>query len=325
MTTTVIRKAAAAVEPGADDADTPHGSFSVVLSTGAKDRDGEEVKSTEWQLPLPGHITMDVDHGMTVASTAGSGVPSIDENGRLVVTGTYASTELGQTTRALVNEGHIRATSVAFIRKSGTDQKGARTVKRELLNGAFVPIPANVEALVLASKSGARNNKTDAENIQVIHDTATGLGAACSGAAKSLQLKSIAGSIEALRDRVVDALQDANPGAWVWPRGIVPDTSSGGYVVFELHSRDEMDVMSDDLLKQSFTDDGSAVTLTGAPAPVDLLEVVTPDPDAPNEPPADPAAPPAAPAAAKAAADAAQVTAIRSRIHQLATSLKGST
>jgi hypothetical protein len=187
MTITTVRKnALASITPGEDDADTPHGSFHIILSTAAKDRDGEELLPDQWEQPLPSHITMDEDHGMSVATTVGSGTPTI-ENGEMHVRGTYASIPRAQEVRALVNEGHIRTTSVAFLRKTSTDAKGVKSVSRELLNGAFVAIPANTEALVLASKSaaatkeGRRNNGADAKTIQAIHDNAAALGASCTG------------------------------------------------------------------------------------------------------------------------------------------------
>jgi hypothetical protein len=191
MTTTIVRKdALASITPGEDDASSPNGSFHIILSTATKDRDGEELLPDQWEQPLPGHITMDVDHGMSVASTVGSGVPTL-EGGQLHVRGTYASIPRAQEVRALVNEGHIKTTSVAFLRKSGSDGKGVKKVSRELLNGAFVAIPSNTEALVLDSKSAAaakedrRNSGTDAQMIQAIHDHAAGLGAACNAGGKA--------------------------------------------------------------------------------------------------------------------------------------------
>jgi len=187
MTITTVRKnALASIAPGEDDADTPHGSFHIILSTAAKDRDGEELMPDQWEQPLPDHITMDEDHGMSVATTVGSGTPTI-ENGEMHVRGTYASIPRAQEVRALVNEGHIRTTSVAFLRKTSTDAKGVKTVSRELLNGAFVAIPANTQALVVDSKSaaatkeGRRNNSGDAKTIQAIHDHSADLGAMCAG------------------------------------------------------------------------------------------------------------------------------------------------
>lgn len=159
------------------------GSFEVVLSTAAKDRDGDELQPEDWKQPLPEHITFDADHGMSVATTVGSGVPSI-EDGRMIVRGTYSSLPRAQEVRTLVNEGHIRTTSVAFMTEKAKQKDGTTRQVRELLNGAFVAIPSNREALVLSSKAadvaekaGARNSKSDAERIQAIHDHAVALGA----------------------------------------------------------------------------------------------------------------------------------------------------
>jgi hypothetical protein len=277
----IVRKDATITNTGADE-DFP-GTFEVVLSAPTKDRDGDTLLPEDWKTPLPDHITFDQDHLMSVAGTVGSGVPRIDEkSGQLVVSGTYSSLARAQEVRTLVNEGHIRTTSVAFMSEK-SQKDGVTVTKRELLNGAFVAIPSNREALVLSSKgvkAGARNSAADAEKIQGIHDHAAALGADCAAAKSYRQrataAKSIAGSLEATQDRVRDALQDANPGAWCWLRGTVPDGNGGGYVVFELENSETYDC---DTLKQSYTDDGSVVTLTGDPVPVDVMETVTPDPD----------------------------------------------
>lgn len=187
-----IQKKTAEIRP-VGDADEMPGSFEVILSTPALDRDGEEVKTEEWKTPLPDHITFDIDHGMSVATTIGSGVPEIDENGNLIVKGTYSSLPRAQEVRTLVNEGHIRTTSVAFLPERKKQKDGRTTVVRELLNGAFVAIPANPEAVVLGSKtaeveekSGARNSANDLEKIQAIHDHSQSLGADCASGVKSL-------------------------------------------------------------------------------------------------------------------------------------------
>jgi len=169
------------------------GSFEVILSAQTKDRDGDVLLKDGWKLPLPEHITFDSDHGMTVEKTVGSGTPRIDEEtGNLIVSGTYSSLPRAQEVRTLVNEGHIRTTSVAFMTEK-TQKDGKTVSQRELLNGAFVAIPSNREALVLSSKglkAGARNSKADAEKVQGIHDHAAALGAECVGApAKSFTRK----------------------------------------------------------------------------------------------------------------------------------------
>lgn len=201
----VLKNVLAAIRPAEDvsEKEAPHGAFDVILSTPTKDRDGEEVGANEWKMPLPEHITFDADHGMSVATTVGSGRPELQPDGTLRVRGTYASIPRAQEVRALVNEGHIRTVSVAFMRHTKAGEKGGQRIERELLNGAFVAIPANPEAVVLSSKTfdpvaaaqaglgyalgtygvkvGARNSAADAKMIQAIHDAAGALGANCGG------------------------------------------------------------------------------------------------------------------------------------------------
>lgn len=157
------------------DSENPNGEFDVILSTEALDRDGEKLYIDEWKTPLPDRITFDSDHGMSVATTVGSGVPTL-EDGVLRVRGIFASTEHAQNVRTLVNEGHITKTSVAF--RTIRDKK-SNTVTRELLNGAFVAVPANEEAVVLSSKSAKAAEMPSHE--QAIHDAAVALGAMCDG------------------------------------------------------------------------------------------------------------------------------------------------
>ena len=161
------------------------GTFEVILSAPTKDRDGETLLPEEWKMPLPDRITFDADHGMSVASTVGSGVPTLNDAGELKVSGTYSSLARAQEVRTLVNEGHIRTTSVAFMTEKSPQKDGKGTVTRELLNGAFVAIPSNREALVLNSKSGARNSAQDAKHMQAAHDSIVAAGATCAPPAKS--------------------------------------------------------------------------------------------------------------------------------------------
>lgn len=289
----IVTKAVALVE--ATETDDPNGAFEVVLSAATLDRDGEIVDSRAFD-PLPDHIPFDIDHGMTVTTTVGSGTPYYAEDGSLRVKGTFASTALAQEVRTLVAEGHVRTTSVTFMAaEREPDEKGVQHVKTaELLNGTFTPVPSNREAVVLSAKGlsaaitekvGARNSATDAERIQQILDLAVELGAACD-ASKAAQgaeeksvvpevAKSIVGSLEAQQDRVADALEDAYPGKWCYIRGVLPDT-----VVFDVW--DDADGTCE-TYQQTYTDDGSVVTLTGTPVEVDVMEIVTPDADADRE------------------------------------------
>ncbi|KQT75396.1 hypothetical protein [Microbacterium sp. Leaf436] len=298
----IIRKDATIAATGTEG-DFP-GTFEVILSAPTLDRDGDTLKSEEWVQPLPEHITFDSDHGMSVATTVGSGVPRIDEkSGNLIVAGTYSSLPRAQEVRTLVNEGHIRTTSVAFM--TLTEGKGAGAVtKRELLNGAFVAIPSNREAVVLTSKSathkaGARNSAADGELIQAILDAAVSLGASLPSE-KAFRArpgtKTLAGSLEAVQERARAALREANPGDWVWLRGTLPDADGGGTLVFEVEDRDTYE---SELYRQSYTDDGSVITLQGERSTVGVVEVLTPDPDSKSmTPPADAGADGKAPAPA---------------------------
>ncbi len=178
----VVSKAVATIEPAENDAHDPVGSFHVLLSTAAEDRDGDTLSLDEWQTPLPDHITFDSDHLMSVAGTVGSGRPVLTERG-IEVTGTYSSIPEAQKVRTLVNEGHIRTTSVAFMVTKAGKGPGAKTV-RELLNGAFVAVPSNRDALVLSHKGvtqkvGQRNSASDMTAIQNAHDLLSSLGAEC--------------------------------------------------------------------------------------------------------------------------------------------------
>ena len=260
----------------------PNGTFEVVLSAPTLDRDGEVVDSKAFD-PLPSHITFDTDHSMTCDSVVGSGVPFYSEDGTLRVKGSFASDERSQTIRQKVAEGHIRTTSVTFLAAQRTkDTKGINHVTQaELLNGTFTPVPSNRESVVLSAKSivakaGARNSSADMEYIQTAHDAMSAMGAACGKSVKRAvpdAAKSIVGSLEATRDRVTDALEDAYPDGWTYVRGVLPTT-----VVFDAWSDGESMTM-----QQTYTDDGSVVTLTGTPVEVDVMEIVTPDADANRE------------------------------------------
>ncbi len=170
------------------DKDT--GTFSAVLSTPDTDREGETIHPNEWKS-FPARIPINVDHDMSVSGTIASAVPILNADGQVTIEGTFASTQKAQEVRTLINEGHVSTMSVEFLRKRtpSTEKGGSPTVTRELIGGAFTPYPINPNAKVLSSKAGARNNASDAKNIQGIHDMAGALGAACSGPdGKSLTL-----------------------------------------------------------------------------------------------------------------------------------------
>lgn len=257
----VIRKDATITNTDDQGDDSP-GSFEVVLSTPAPDRDGDELKSEDWEQPLPEHITFDVDHGMDVASTVGSGVPTINDDGRLVVAGNYSSLPRAQDVRTLVREGHIRTVSVAFLTKK-VSKGGQQRVVRELLNGAFVAVPSNREAVVLASKSAAAAADPFTVGEQGPELQLAGV----------IGAKTVAGSFEQRQQALCDALDAA-----------YPDPPDNGYVyAYPLATFDTSVVyrVSGDTEDRgqwqadySIADDGT-VTL-GEPRRVTMVETVVP-------------------------------------------------
>ena len=200
----ITKSVDAAVKPV--ESEHPNGEFEVILSTEALDRDDENLWADEWKQPLPARIHIDGDHGRTLEKTVGSAVPRIEGN-RMIGKGTYAGTGYAQMVRQLVNEGHINSVSVTYAeRKNQKDN----SVQRELLNAAFVAIPANPEAVVLASKSArlepdalktfretfakavgglsASGDNPEVKHdamVQAIHDAAYALGAECTNAAEA--------------------------------------------------------------------------------------------------------------------------------------------
>lgn len=293
------------------------GTWTAILSAPTLDRDGDTLTPDGWKQPLPPKIPIDIDHEMSVRGTIGSAVPSIDDDGNLVVSGTFASTPLAQEVRTLMAEGHIDRMSVAYM--TTTTTKGNASVQeRELLNGAIVCIPSNREAAVLevrnakitgdldhapaVVKEGRRNNSSDAQTIQQIHDAAATLGADCAGA-KSWQardqkaaqvrpdrvpsmpgrrVKSLVGSVEALQDRAIDALGDALEGQSYYLIGIKPDE---GVIVYAVASSWDGTTQA---FEQPYTDDGTTFTLTGDATPVDVMQITVPDS---ADSPASPASP----------------------------------
>ncbi len=179
----IVRKSVPALITDAGSADDPFpGSFEAVLATPDTDREGETVKSAEWKA-MPDYIPINADHEMNSIGVIGSGTPTLGADGKVYLKGTYSSDPDAQRIRTKVNEKHIRHMSVEFMRERtpSTEKGGLPSITREIVGGAFTPYPMNPNAKVLSSKAGARNNASDAKNIQGIHDMAGALGAACSG------------------------------------------------------------------------------------------------------------------------------------------------
>jgi hypothetical protein len=263
-----MRKRIVAAEVKALDSTNPNGEFEVILSAPTLDRDGEVIDAKAFE-PLPDHITFDIDHGMSVSTTVGSGVPRYDGD-LLKVKGVWASIPLAQeTVRPLVEEGHIRTTSVAFMEATREVKDGTpHIVRAELLNGAFVAVPSNRQALVLASKSFTAERES--------------------------MRKALAGSMEERREKLRTTLRDANPEAW-WVDIVATFDDS---VVYEVNT---MDGSSTFQATYSIADDEVSI---GTPEAVTISEVLTPAKAAPAADSKTPDPDPETKAAAPAAADA---------------------
>lgn len=283
-----LSKSFALAEVKSATTDDPNGAFEAVLSAPTLDRDGEIIDAKAFE-PLPDHITIDMDHGLSMATTVGSGQPYYDGD-VLKVRGTFSSIPRAQEARALVAEGHIRTMSVAFTRSDATKATSTEPshIKRgELLNAAFVAVPSNRDALVLSAKAmdekaGARNSKSDADMIQSLHDSAAYLGAECSGSKsfRPADRKAVAGSYEDRHEDIREALTEF---ATIAIAAAYPDTAPGEYgwmvhiiATFEDHVVYQIGWDDDDALSVTYTWDGEEVTITGTPEPVTVDQVVTP-------------------------------------------------
>jgi HK97 family phage prohead protease len=147
------------------DGDLGPNEFVAVMSAPTVDRDNEIIDSGAFD-PLPEKITVDIDHAMSVEKVVASGQPFYDRSGRLMIRGMFASTQLAQDTRTLVREGHVDRMSVTF--REATREKDPETgvvhiKSAELLNVAFVVIPSNRDAAVLAAKQTASVGEHGAE------------------------------------------------------------------------------------------------------------------------------------------------------------------
>lgn len=160
---------AAAVEIKLDGPDLGPNEFVAVMSAPTVDRDNEIIDSGAFD-PLPEKITVDIDHAMSVEKVVASGQPFYDRSGRLMIRGMFASTQLAQDTRTLVREGHVDRMSVTF--REATREKNPETgivhiKSAELLNVAFVVIPSNRDAAVLAAKDAAMVGESGTELVQL--------------------------------------------------------------------------------------------------------------------------------------------------------------
>lgn len=129
--------------------------FLSTISAPTLDRDGEIVDSMAF-APLPARIPVDIDHTMRVLDVVGSGPPTYLPDGSMQILGDWADTDTAQTVRSLVKGGHVNSMSITFraAQREIDQNDGLPHIRKgELLNVAFVVIPSNREAVVMAAKA----------------------------------------------------------------------------------------------------------------------------------------------------------------------------
>lgn len=162
----------------------PNGEWEAILSAPTLDRDGEVIAKGAFD-PLPDSIPIHAFHAFD--DPIGRGEPFYEDD-VLKARGGFASTLRAQEIKTLVQEGVIANMSVGFMAAEREERDGTPTVtKAELLEASFVSVPSNREAAVLMAKGylekvGARNNATDSERLQAIHDLSVANGAECKSA-----------------------------------------------------------------------------------------------------------------------------------------------
>lgn len=262
-------KALATIKSTSAATKSPTGSFDAILSAPTVDRDNEVIDPYAFD-PLPDHITIDVDHAMSVEKTVASGKPVYDENGMLwIKDARFASTALGQTVRTLVDEGHIKTMSVAYhpdpafqTWAKGADGKN-HLVKGELLNAGIVGIPSNREAVITATKAFGEEGERLAAELLSTTEPVIELEQHVGFRSR----KSVVGSHEYKQDQLRQALRSVYSAAdWVYPRATFDDS-----VVFDMGMSGV-----EKSYQTSYTIDDDGLVEFGEPQEVVLAEVIVP-------------------------------------------------
>lgn len=123
------------------------GTFKFVVSTEDRDRQGEIVKQSGWDLTFY-KLNPVVLWGHDYSSMPIGVCTSIEViNNELVAEGTFAPHAFAQDVRKLYDLGMVRTTSVGFIPKEFDPNNDEIITKAELLEFSIVPVPANPYAL----------------------------------------------------------------------------------------------------------------------------------------------------------------------------------
>lgn len=244
------------------DGESGNGEFEAIISTASIDRDGESIPKGAFD-PLPDEIPIHINHDFTdVGAVVGRGKLFYDGD-VLKVKGRYAGTPTAQQLRQLVSEGMVQTMSVGYIDAKYTDVKGVPTLQSaDLIEASFVSVPANREALVLASKT-----LTPAPSPSSI---GAAMGAQAIGQIAAA-VKAVDGSYEHTQDRLREALRGVHPEAtWLWTRGTFADR-----VVYEVEVENRNGGYESTTYEVAYTESDDGFTF-GDPVEVDLSEIATP-------------------------------------------------
>lgn len=139
---TAVKEAYKALTKAADG----DGTFEVIATTDAVDRDGEIIKADGWELaPFTKNPVLLWAHNYSIPPIGS--VTSFEKQGNgYIAKGVFAKTEFAQQIRQLYDDGIVKTVSVGFIPK---ERNGNIITKAELLELSFVPVPSNSEALTL--------------------------------------------------------------------------------------------------------------------------------------------------------------------------------
>ena len=124
------------------------GTFEVIATNEAVDRDGEVLKVSGWSFVnfMKNPILL-FGHNYWEMETIIGAVTEIEiVDGNVVARGVFARTEEGQIARQLYDDGILKTVSVGFI---PLERQGNVITKAELLELSFVPVPSNPQALSL--------------------------------------------------------------------------------------------------------------------------------------------------------------------------------
>lgn len=132
---------------------TDYGRFKMIISTNAKDRSGEIVDQSGWELDhyknnpvvLWGH-----DYNLMPVGVTDS--IYLNDKDQLIAEGRWAPTAFAQELRQLYDAKILHAASVGFIVK---EMEGKTITRGELIEWSFVSVPANPEAISLLKEMGA--------------------------------------------------------------------------------------------------------------------------------------------------------------------------